>query len=274
MFLDNALASEASELGASANTTRHRTSAHSLDHSTVLGARRGFEGLIINRGRHRERSSRPSAAAIHSALAAERIAKLKALHVGIAESLDQIEAANRLICERYAWRGYSLDAFDYGSRYARIEESRHEITFFAAEPHTTLGTITLRLDGPEGLSAEATHGDTMQSARADGRRLGELTRLAVADGVESRVVLASLFGLVYAVGRMVHGVTDVFIEVNPRHVAFYSRALGFAVAGEERFCERVRAPSVLLHLDVEILDEQLGFKNLQAADEPLMQYGT
>ena len=274
MFRDNAVASDTSEPGTSANTTRRGTPAHSLDHSAVLGARRGFEGLIINRGRARERSLRPYSAASPSALAAERIAKLKALQVGIAESLDQIEAANRLIDQRYAWRGYSVEAFDYGTQYARVEESRHEITFFAAEPQTTLGTITLRLDGPDGLSAEATHGDTMQNARADGRRLGELTRLAVAEGVESRVVLASLFGLVYAVGRMVHGVTDVFIEVNPRHVAFYSRALGFAVAGEERFCERVRAPSVLLHLDVEVLDEQLGFKNLQAADEPLMQYGT
>ena len=59
--------------------------------------------------------------------------------------------------------------------------------------------------------------------------------------------------------------TDAFIEVNPRHVAFYSRALGFTVASEARFCERVRAPSVLLHLDVETLDEQLGFAVRNAA---------
>ncbi len=139
---------------------------------------------------------------------------------------------------------------------------------------TTLGTITLRLDGPGGLSAEATHGDTMQDVRAEDRRLGELTRLAVAEGVDSRLVLASLFGLVYAVGRMVHGVTDVFIEVNPRHVAFYSRALGFVVLGDERICARVGAPSVLLHLDVEILDEQLGFADATPAEEPVMRYGT
>ena len=73
---------------------------------------------------------------------------------------------------------------------------------------------------------------------------------------------------------MVHGVTDVFIEVNPRHVAFYSRALGFVVLGDERICARVGAPSVLLHLDVEILDEQLGFSDGKPAEEPVMRYGT
>ena len=46
-------------------------------------------------------------------------------------------------------------------------------------------------------------------------------------------MLASLFGLVYTVGRVTHGVTDVFIEVNPRHAGFYSRVLGFVVAAGE-----------------------------------------
>jgi len=58
-------------------------------------------------------------------------------------------------------------------------------------------------------------------------------------------------------GRSMHGVTDVFIEVNPRHVGFYQRALGFAVAAGERFCERVKAPSVLLKLELADLERRL-----------------
>jgi hypothetical protein len=207
-------------------------------------------------------------------LAALRVAASTRLQVGIAQSPDQIAAANCLVCQRYAWRGYSVESFGCKSHSAPRQESHRDITFFAAEPQTTLGTITLRLDGPEGLAAEATHAATMRDARADGRRLGELTRLALADGVDSRMVLASLWGVVYAVGRMAHGVTDVFIEVNPRHVAFYTRALGFAIRGEEAFCRRVHAPSVLLHLDVEILDEQLGFARGKPAQEPMMRHGT
>ncbi len=51
--------------------------------------------------------------------------------------------------------------------------------------------------------------------------------------------------------------TDVFIEVNPRHVTYYSRIMGFVVAAGERLCERVCAPSVLLHLEVEALAARL-----------------
>jgi hypothetical protein len=131
---------------------------------------------------------------------------------------------------------------------------------------TVVGTITLRLDGPDGLRADATHGDIMQYARADDRRLGELTRLALAEGADSRLVLSSLFGLVYSVGRWVHNVTDVFIEVNPRHVSFYARALGFAIVGDVKFCERVRAPSILLYADVDSLEERLGLAASAAAE--------
>lgn len=274
MFRENVANSGASESEASVSVMHPNKHAGVVGHSMVAGACRGFEGLMINRGRARGPNRGAQSAAHGHAVGAIEHARSNALHVGIAQSVDQIDAANRLIGRRYAWRGYSLEALETTGRSTRHEAAHHEIMFFAAEPQSTLGTITLRLDGPHGLSAEATHGETMQDVRTGGRRLGELTRLALAERVDSRSVLASLFGLVYAVGRLVHGVTDVFVEVNPRHVAFYSRALGFVPVGEEKFCERVRAPSVLLHLDVEILDEQLGFADAQMAGQPEMRYGT
>jgi hypothetical protein len=45
--------------------------------------------------------------------------------------------------------------------------------------------------------------------------------------------------------------------VNPRHVRFYRRVFGFAVAAAERVCERVGAPSVLLRLDLECFGRRL-----------------
>jgi hypothetical protein len=244
------------------------------DLPTLTGARRSFEGLIANRGRKAAARAAAAGAARARNLAVVPAVSATALKVGVAESSEQIEAANRLICRRYAWRGYNLEAFECRSPAPATEASLSEITFFAADPETTLGTITLRLDGPDGLKADATHGESMTKARGGNRRLAELTRLALAEGADSRTVLASLFGLVYAVGRLVHGVTDVFIEVNPRHVVFYARALGFVVIGETRFCERVGAPSVLLHLDVACLDESLGLGNTVAAEEPIQRYGT
>src|SRR5438105_1515014 len=92
-------------------------------------------------------------------------------------------------------------------------------------PFVTYAGLQHGLDGPDGLLAERMHEGIIAEARANGCRDCEVTRLAVADGVDSRNVLALLLSLSHLVARQVHEVTDVFIEVNPRHVAFYSRAL-------------------------------------------------
>jgi len=189
----------------------------------------------------------------------------------IARSAEQMSAAHGLVRRRYAWRGYSLDD-PSDARLPDIRPSR-EITVIASDDHATVGTLTLGLDGPRGLRADETHGDSVANARLEGRRVCELTRLAVDERADSRAVLASLFTLVYEVGRTIHGVTDVFVEVNPRHVAFYTRVLGFVVAAGERFCERVRAPSVLLHLEVGQLEERLRALCLGMRD-PSMAFAT
>jgi hypothetical protein len=180
------------------------------------------------------------------------------LEVAVAKSTEQLAAADNLIENRYAWRGYKLQSSERVEQPEQQEDPSYRVTFFAMVNRRVVGTITLRLDGPAGLRADATHGDIIQYARAESRRLGELTRLALAAHVDSRRVLSSLFGLVYSIGRWEHNVTDVFVEVNPRHVAFYVRALGFAIVGDAKFCERVGAPSILLYADVESLEERLG----------------
>jgi hypothetical protein len=192
------------------------------------------------------------------------------MRVAIAESPQQMEAARSLVRKRYAWRGYEVDLADDHAADSPRERISHEITFVAANAEATVGTVTLRLDGPLGLRAEETHGEVIQSARLGGRRVCELTRLAVAARVDSHAVLASLFSLAYGAGRTVHGVTDVFIEVNPRHVAFYSRVLGFVVAAGERICERVRAPSVLLHVEVAALAIHLEALVRQVFVQPML----
>jgi hypothetical protein len=173
-----------------------------------------------------------------------------------AESLAEFEAAQDLVRRRYAWRGYDVPVLTDARARKSPTTRGHEITFVATHDEDTVGTITLGLDGREGLLAERTHGDAIAQRRAAGGNVCELTRLAVAERADSKSVLAALFNVAYAVGS-VHGVTDVFIEVNPRHVGFYTRVLGFAVAAAEKFCERVQAPSVLLSLAIEELERRL-----------------
>jgi hypothetical protein len=177
-----------------------------------------------------------------------------ALSISVAESPEALAEAIRLVRQRYAWRGYETGQL---ADAAASRAQPNEVTLLAQADGTSLGTLTLRLDSSAGLGAEEGYPGTVAAARAEGRRVCELTRFAIAETSYRKTILASLFSLAYAVGRTKHGVTDVFVEVNPRHVGFYRRAFGFAVTAGERFCERVRAPSVLLRLELAELERRL-----------------
>jgi hypothetical protein len=215
-----------------------------------VDVQRGVVSLMQQRGRGAERKG------VRTTARENNITLTKAVTVRarMAETAEDLEAARHLVRRRYAWRGYIKSGPDDVP--AALVPSAHELTFIAQLGDTTVGTITLGLDGPGGLLAESNHGEVIEQKRAEGRRVCELTKLAIAERADSRSVLASLFSLAYAAGS-VHRVTDVFIEVSPRHMAFYTRVLGFVLASSEKICERVGVPSVLLWLEIEQLEQRL-----------------
>jgi len=192
------------------------------------------------------------------------LTKAITLRAGMAESHADVEAAHQLVRQRYAWRGYDIP----DARPARLL-AENKVIFVAKDGDDAVGTITLGLDGHSGLLAEGTYPEAIAERRAAGANVCEVTRLAVAEQAESKPVLAALFSLAYATAH-VRGVTDVFVEVNPRHVVFYRRVLGFAVAAGEKFCERVKAPSVLLWLKMDELERRLRKLNASVVS---LQYG-
>jgi hypothetical protein len=171
------------------------------------------------------------------------------LVASIARSPDELRAVATLVESRYTARGYVVSSDD--------GELPPGVTLIAAESDAILGTLTLRLDGPHGLAADGSYGETIDIVRRAGGDVCELTRLALTRGADSRSVLPALFGMAYAVGRQLRDVTDVFVEVNPRHVAFYRRLFGFVVAAGQRVCPRVMAPAVLLRLEIRRLEARL-----------------
>jgi hypothetical protein len=191
------------------------------------------------------------------------------LSATVASSREELRAAGDLVMRRYAWRGYRFDARGLDCPVPG-EPTGTAITLIASDAAgETVGTMTLGLDGPGGLLVDHGFAAELEAVRAAGRRVCELTRLAVAERADSRFVLAALFSLAYLLGRVLLHATDVFIEVNPRHVAFYERALGFVVAAGERLCERVNAPSVLLRLEAEKLEGRLKHYGFAGTDECL-----
>ena len=187
----------------------------------------------------------------------QQLAHQGELRTLVAVSPSQRAAVEKLVRRRYAWRGYNLP--EVMDRAVEVGTSSEEssLTLLAEHQGALAGTLTLTLDSPKGLLAEQTYKVEIERVRSEGRHICELVKLAMEEGADWKLVLDALLQATYLVARVVHSMTDIFIEVNPRHVRFYQRVFGFTPGTEKRLCARVGAPSVLMHLDLEKFGERL-----------------
>ncbi|THF61640.1 N-acyl amino acid synthase FeeM domain-containing protein [Pseudothauera rhizosphaerae] len=165
--------------------------------------------------------------------------------IRLADHSDTLRTRISLLIEKlYAWRGLQAS-------HANVAPLPHQTTLVACrDDHHLFGTVTLGLDSCDGLMADGLYQDEIDEIRRSGGRVCEVTRLAIDPEFGSHRVMAQLFHLVFILARMVHGMTDLFAEVHPRHSDYYRRMLGYRLAGPEKVCPRVGAPAVLLHISL------------------------
>lgn len=159
-----------------------------------------------------------------------------------ADTRGHRSAASLLINRMYATRGYTSSGLPQ-------DEVPHRITLMASEEDETVGTMTVGFDSAKGLLVDDLFSEEVDSLRQRGRRVCEFTKLAMDQAVKSKRVLASLFHVAYIYAHRLNRFNDLLIEVNPRHVRYYERMLGFVPMGPERLNHRVNAPAVLMRLD-------------------------
>lgn len=169
----------------------------------------------------------------------------------VAITEEEHRQASALVRDRYCWRGYG----DVAEGRAKCKQ--RELTLLAWSDSEVVGTMTMGFDDGEGLLADQAHADRLDAIRARGRTICEFTRFAVASWADSKATISGLFDLSYVLGRKMLGVSDVVVEVNPRHAGFYRRAFGFQPISEVRTCGRVNAPAVLMWLDVAEMEERM-----------------
>lgn len=154
------------------------------------------------------------------------------------------DEALRLINRRYAWRGY-------GSTH-KLSGRQAETTFVARWRNSIVGTITLCTDSDRGLDVEKTFVEEMQFFRRKPQaKLCELKKFAVDYTDDSKAIIAAMFHFIFIYGSENRLGTNLFIEVNPRHILFYERMLGFQRVGGLKTNEQVNAPSQLMWLSVD-----------------------
>lgn len=153
-----------------------------------------------------------------------------------------------LIQKRYAWRGYG----QLGS----LDEP-NQLTMNAELFGRVYATVTVNVDSPAGLALDTTYGAEAARLRAQGAKLCEFGRFAIDPSARSKRLIISLIHLLYIYAYRVKGCSDILIEINPRHRAFYEKLLEFEQIGAERMCERVKAPAILMHISCARIESRL-----------------
>ncbi|WP_144006571.1 long-chain N-acyl amino acid synthase [Pelomonas sp. KK5] len=197
----------------------------------------------------RTRGFRPGHAAPHFNPVTGELIEGFAIHAAL--DRQQRHAARALQMRRYAQRGYQVK--DGGD-----DLERHLLTLRAECDERTVGTLGIRCDSEHGLNAELVFPDEVAAMRDAGRSLCEFTKLALdQQEAPSKHVLAALFHTAYIHAHHITGAKWLVIEVNPRHVPYYRRMLGFKVSAEARPNPRVKAPAVLMTLDFGFVEQQV-----------------
>lgn len=174
------------------------------------------------------------------------------LKIRLANTDERSRDASVLVQKRYREAGYNL--LPHGEQRLVCPE---QITLLSYHRDTVVGTLTLGLDIGQGLYADELYKAEVDRLRAEGRKVAEITKLAVDTKMPSKRILAALIHIAYIYGARIWRYTDVVIEVNPSHVEFYKRMLGFQVIGGERICPRVNAPAVLLWVETRHLEDKI-----------------
>jgi hypothetical protein len=174
------------------------------------------------------------------------------IQIRAADSFGQRSSASILIHRMYSGRGYRTTPLPE-------EQLPSRLTLVASDRSETVGTITIGFDMDDGepLHCEDLFAEEVGRLRAQGHRLCEFTKLAMDHVLDAKPVLASLFHVAYLYAFRALGYDRLLIEVNPRHVRWYVRMLGFKVHGPQRLNLRVHAPAVLLMLDFGHSREQI-----------------
>ena len=163
--------------------------------------------------------------------------------IGMAITSDQRSTAEELINEMYGWRGYGADH--------HLNSGTNSFTFTASIDGRVVGTLSLTVDHENRMAADDTFEDVLNDVRSQpGIHICELTKFAFSPSAAPMDVLASLFHTIFIFGTQKFSCTDLFIEVNPRHIRFYKTLLGFTSVGDLRSNISVSAPSQLLRLRV------------------------
>jgi hypothetical protein len=188
------------------------------------------------------------------------------LKIRLAHSDNCIGTASMLVQKMYDTRGYPANPVKRGAM---------RFTLMAFQDNEVVGTVTLALDSEDGLAADQLYKENVDQLRSEGRKIGELTKLAIDRHAKSKYIFGGMLHIAYIYARRIYNYTDVVLEVVPHHLNYYTKMLGCEPIGEEKLNPRVNFPVSLLRLKGEYVDQMItlyGGKGEKADTRTLYAY--
>lgn len=165
-----------------------------------------------------------------------------------AESREDLQKVFELSYKVYLEKGY---AFNRANKMEVSNFDAHQDTLILMvenEENEIVGSLSLYYDTENYLPADNVFNDELNFLRKEGVQFVEVSRLVVRqDYKHQKEILLSLINTIYIHAFRIMNTDSFIIEVNPRHVDYYKKLLGFMQFGEVKECPRVNgAPAVLL----------------------------
>ena len=191
-------------------------------------------------------------------------------HVEVATQRYHFEEAFRLVYQEYYKKGY-CSANPHQSRLSIYNALPESVTFCLWRNRMILATASLIIDSPVGLPMEETYPNEVQALRVQGRKLSEVSLLALNSELIPKGIkpiyfaerlrrLYHLFKPLFWYARKTAGCSDLCIAVNPVHKMLYS-SLYFEQFGEEKVYESVNGnPSIAMRLNFDKLEDRAKFR--------------
>lgn len=192
-----------------------------------------------------------------SALTAAKLDDIDRPSIKVAETLDELEQAFRLVYAEYFEQGYVPHPHPKSILYSIYNFLPKTCVFIFQAYREVVSTIAFIPDTPLfGLPMDSLYKDEVDVLRRQGRKVVEIGSLATERSLRGKNVVMYLYKAVINYGLMI-GVNDLCLTVNPKHARFYADIMLCEQIGEERHYPSVGAPAVLMRANFDTYAERL-----------------
>lgn len=203
-----------------------------------------------------------------SAMLKAKLEEIDRPNIKFAETHDELSQSFALVYKEYLASGY-ITAPHPTEIYFNVFNFLPPTCVFVFRTYlTVISTLTQIFDSDLfGLPMDVLYSQELDTLRAQGRKISELSALATPREVRWCNLMVFLSRTMFEYSRM-NRINDICIMVNPKHVNFYKTMFLFEDFGPERFYEKVGAPAVALRINMDEIERNLldKYHNIEMED--------